>query len=195
LGNHVEDIHRDLVQQCRAGEAKAQHQLYQLYAKAMYNICTRMLNNEMEAQDVLQESFIAAFGNLHQHTGKATFGAWLKRIVINNCISALNKSKKLNWVAIDEQLEHQLHVEQDDKVDSEWSPGEVHAAIRELPTGCRTVFTLYSLEGYDHEEIAGILKVSVSTSKSQYSRAKQLLRISLKKKESHENRYRRVHTT
>jgi len=174
-------IHAHLVKQCQEGDRKAQHELYQLYSRAMFNICTRMMSNHAEAQDCLQEAFIDAFRHISRFDESATFGAWLKRITINKCISALRKRKRLNWVNLDQADASAVSVEF-----SEVDPGEadgkaarIQAAIKQLPTGCRAVFTLYALEGYQHKEIAEILEISESTSKSQYNRARKLLRASL----------------
>lgn len=139
----------------------------------MFNICTRMLGDHAAAEDALQEAFINAFNKLHTFEGKASFGAWLKRIVINKCLSKLNK-RQLFTTEI-EEIEHQLPEEQTEKPPV-LSPHLVHRAIKTLPQGCRMVFTLYQLEGYDHQEISEILNISVSTSKSQYHRAKKLIK-------------------
>lgn len=175
------DIHQALVEKSRQGDRKSQAALYKAYAKAMYNLCTRMLNDDALAQDVLQESFIDAFQKINSFRGDATFGAWLKRIVINNCISALKKRQRLRETNLDESSESVLA----DGMESETETGDLPApeiiqqAIKELPTGCRTVFTLYCMEGYSHKEIASIMQVSVGTSKSQYNRARMLLREAL----------------
>ncbi len=165
-------IHSELIEACKRGERKAQFKLYQLYARAMFNICTRMLGDSAAAEDALQEAFVNAFNKLHTFQAKASFGAWLKRIVINKCLSMMNK-KKLFMEPIEsmtEQVEASvIHS------DLSLSPQKIHRAIKELPKGCRVIFSLYQLEGYDHQEISEILEVSVSTSKSQYHRAKKLL--------------------
>ncbi len=142
------------------------------------------MNTTSDAEDVLQESFISAFRNLHKYEEKSSFGAWLKRIVVNKCITLLNKQKQLDFVALNGIPSEAEEEPEEGSI----SPEMVHHAIKALPTGCRTIFTLYSLEGYSHQEIASILNVSVSTSKSQHNRAKKLLRVSLLKKKHHEIR-------
>ena len=151
----------------------------------MYNICTRMMGLEAEAQDVLQDAFVRAFTNLNAFKGDATFGAWLKRIVINTCVTALNKRNKNPWLSIDEHA-HTMLAEPDEEAETSISPALIHHAIKQLPDGCRAVFTLYALEGYDHVEIAQVLGISASTSKSQYHRARTLLRARLEKNTDHE---------
>lgn len=170
------NLHADLIEACKQGDRMAQSRLYQLYSRAMYNICTRMLGDPDAAEDALQEAFVNAFRKLHLFEGRSSFGAWLKRIVINKCLSMLNK-KQLFTEPIDERV-----MQEPDLVSGGYDapfdlqPEQVHGAIKDLPEGCRVVFTLYQLEGYDHQEIAQILDVSVSTSKSQFHRAKKLLR-------------------
>lgn len=140
----------------------------------MYNVCTRMLGDTDLAADALQEAFISAFRKLDSFEGRASFGAWLKRIVVNRCLSHLNKQPL--W---EESLEADMH----EQLVADPLPGpageinsqRIHAAIKSLPKGCRIIFSLYQLEGYDHQEISEILNITVSTSKSQYHRAKKLL--------------------
>lgn len=165
-------IHADLIEACKRGERKAQYKLYQLYSRAMFNICTRMLGDQQLAEDALQEAFVSAFRKLHTFEGKASFGAWLKRIVINKCLSMLDKKKIFTEPV--EKAEEKI-VQEPGPVAPSLKPELIHQAIKELPKGCRVVFTLYQLEGYDHQEISQIMDISVSTSKSQYHRAKKLL--------------------
>ncbi len=174
------NLHADLIEASKRGDRLAQARLYQLYNRAMYNICMRMLGDQAAAEDALQEAFVNAFRKLHLFEGRSSFGAWLKRIVINKCLSQLNK-KQLYTEPIDERLMEHPDDHDHDGVELELVPEQIHDAIQSLPEGCRVVFTLYQLEGYDHQEIAQILGVSVSTSKSQYHRAKKLLRTRLSK--------------
>jgi len=140
----------------------------------MYNVGYRITGNGEDAEDVLQEAFISAFKNLDRYRGDATFGAWLKRIVVNKSINALKKRR------------HELlHGDEGWDVSEEEPAGDykegltvdrVKKAIEELPDGYRSVLSLYLLEGYDHQEIAEILGITESTSKSQLNRAKGKLR-------------------
>ncbi len=167
------DIHRDLVKDCKKGVRKAQFELYQLYSKAMFNICLRMLKNEADAEDLLQNSFIDVFTKLDTFRFQSTIGAWIKRIVVNNCINFLKK-RRLYFEEIDDRLGDR----EDTQVEEEptLSVQAIKDAIFQLPDGYRVVFSLYQMEGYDHKEIAEILNVSEQTSKSQYSRARKKLR-------------------
>lgn len=162
-----------LISACRKGDTKAQFRLYQLYAKPMLNSCYRIMNHREEAEDVLQEAFLKAFMNLPRFRGDSSFGTWLKRIVINQAINAMKK-KKMFFLQL-EEVEDPI----DDSANMSEFPENIqqaYDAIHRLPTGYRTVFSLYALEGYDHEEIGEILGISSSTSVSQYSRAKRKLR-------------------
>ena len=167
------DIHRDLVEDCKKGRRQAQFELYQLYSKAMFNICLRMLKNEADAEDLLQNSFIDVFTKLDTFRFQSTIGAWIKRIVVNNCINFLKK-RRLYFEEIDDRIGDR----EDTQVEEEptLSVQAIKDAIFQLPDGYRVVFSLYQMEGYDHKEIAEILNVSEQTSKSQYSRARKKLR-------------------
>jgi RNA polymerase sigma-70 factor (ECF subfamily) len=170
-----------LVERCKAGDRKAQFELYQQYAKAMYNICLRITNHEEEAQDVLQEAFVLVFHKLGEFRGDSTIGAWLKRIVVNTAINAVRK-RKMQLTPIENmkpQADDTEMVRQDEE-NTFFQVEEVKKAIRKLPDGFRVVISLYLLEGYEHGEIAEILGISESTSKSQYNRAKAKLREILK---------------
>ena len=154
------------------GDRAAQYALYNMYSKAMYNISVRLTGNKHDAEDILQEAFITAFNKLDQLKDAKQFGGWLKRIVINHSLRAV-KSRE-NW---SELGDHDTIVEEDNS--GQWSdiPMDViNTAITGLPTGGRQVFVLHLMEGLKHKDIADMLGISESTSKSQYIRAKQLLR-------------------
>ncbi|MEL6672684.1 MAG: RNA polymerase sigma factor [Bacteroidota bacterium] len=167
-----------MVEACKAGDRLAQSRLYKLYSRAMFNICTRILGDHAAAEDALQEAFVSAFRKIHSFEGRASFGAWLKRIVVNKCLSQVNR-QKLFFEPLDERLVEDKVDEPIGTVDLALTPQRIQEAIKSLPEGCRVIFTLYQMEGYDHQEIAQILDVSVSTSKSQYHRAKKLLQARL----------------
>jgi RNA polymerase sigma factor (sigma-70 family) len=180
LAQVYQDIHREIIELSKIGNQKAQYQLYRLYSKAMFNICHRMLNNREEAEDLLQDSFSDAFMKLGSFRYESSFGAWLKRIVINKCINWIQK-KKIKLV-FPEGLEEPVQ-KTETEVDYENINMEVmkiHQAIGQLPDGYRIIFSLYALEGYDHTEISEITGISESTSKSQYNRAKERIKEILK---------------
>lgn len=161
------------------GDRAAQFDLYKLYAKSMYNIALRILNYEEEAEDVLQEAFLDAFTRIADFRQESTFGLWLKQIVINKSINYLRK-RKMDFVSVEEVME--LAEESNETDDAEFNIEHIKKAIALLPDGYRVVLSLYLLEGYDHEEIAHILKISENTSRTQYMRAKNKLKDILKKK-------------
>ncbi len=161
----------DLVQKCREGDSRSFKQLYDHYASGMYNTSLRIVNNTVEAEDILQESFIDAFRNLHSFESRSSFGAWLKQIVINKSINLLKK-KKIMLVEADADAPVN---EPPDETYTDWKVQQVKDAIKKLPDGYRTTLTLYLLEGYDHEEIAQIMGVAESTTRTQYIRAKKKL--------------------
>jgi RNA polymerase sigma factor (sigma-70 family) len=166
------DKNVELVNECRTGSRKAQFELYKLYANAMYNVALRIVNDDAEAEDVLQEAFLDAFNRIKDFRQETTFGLWLKQIVINRSINYLRK-RKAEFVNIEE-----VEVADEPSYDESETVLKVEAikaAMNELPDGYRVVLTLYLFEGYNHEEIAHILKITENTSRSQYMRAKRKL--------------------
>ncbi|MCK5462631.1 MAG: sigma-70 family RNA polymerase sigma factor [Bacteroidales bacterium] len=186
-----QDIHREIIELSKTGNPKAQFQLYKLYSKAMFNICVRMLNSIEEAEDLLQESFTDAFMKLNSFRYESSFGAWLKRIVINKCINAINK-KKIDLVFPDQPVEQDTRDEEVDYSGIDMDVQRIHLAVGKLPDGYRVIFSLYALEGYDHGEISQIMNISESTSKSQYLRAKQKIKELLKNNDD-ERQVRIIH--
>ena len=172
------NINGQLLERSRKGEVKAQFMLYKQYSRAMYNIAIRFLNNKMDAEDILQESFVSAFEKLGELTSDNAFGSWLKRIVINNCITHIRR----NRFEFDDINDHGSFADEDEEDDLNIDPAVVHNAIKDLPAGGRTILVLHALEGYKHREIAEMLGISESTSKSQYKRALEILFINLKQK-------------
>ncbi|MDX5418881.1 MAG: sigma-70 family RNA polymerase sigma factor [Hymenobacteraceae bacterium] len=168
-----QDVNAQVVQRCREGDNRAQYELYKLYSKAMFNVSMRITNDYAESEDVLQESFMSAFKNLHSYKAEASFGSWLKRIVINASVNAIRK-RRSELVPLDERITGDIPDEEYSN-DTEWQVEKVRRAIQRLPDGYRVVLSLYLLEGFDHAEIGEILAITESTSKSQYSRARKKL--------------------
>lgn len=174
--NQVVEIHAEVIERARRGERDAFSRLYKLYSAAMFNIALRITNDRMVAEDVLQEAFFEAFTSLKSFRQESTFGAWLKRIVIFRSIDVNRKNGV--WEFVDEVPDMQAEEENlfgDKEEETRQQIERVRRAMELLPHGSRTVLSLYLFEGYDHEEISEILKISVSTSKTQYMRAKQKL--------------------
>lgn len=142
----------------------------------MFSVCMRLLNNETDAEDVMQEAFLSAFRKIDTYKGEVSFGAWLKKIVINRSLDYLKK-RKVKFEEINEKsnkfIDHQMETK-------EVNMKVIKDAIQKLPDGYRVVLSLYLIEGYDHEEISEILGISNSNSRTQFLRAKNKLREILK---------------
>lgn len=164
-------IHAPIIEECRKGNSRAQFILYNQYSKAMYNLAYRILNNREDTEDILQDVFVECFRNIDSFRFESTFGAWLKKITINKCINQIKK-KKIDLTLYDTLPSVTYEEENEVLYDTE----KIFKSIETLPDGYRIILTLYLLEGYDHSEISQILGISESTSKSQYSRAKEKLR-------------------
>jgi len=165
----------NLLSACKRQDQKAQLEIYNRYCKAMYNIALRIIGDPDDAEDVMQEAFIKAFANLHRFAQKSTFGAWLKRIVINESISWLRKNTKMQTVPIDERLSGQL------ETDTFEMPNDTDVkmllqAVSELKENYRVAISLLYFEGYDYEEISEIMHLSYGNVRTLVSRAKQKLK-------------------
>jgi RNA polymerase sigma factor (sigma-70 family) len=162
-----------IVEKAKQGNQDARASLYQQFASKMFSICIRMTGNPPDAEDLLQESFLLAFNHLRKLQQQHLFEPWLRSIVVRQCIR--HTKKVTPWQPINEE-----HTAQPDDGSIGWLEGisfeQIHLAISQLPAGCREVFNLYVLEDYSHQQIADSLSISVSTSKSQYHRARQLLK-------------------
>jgi len=181
----ISTIQIHIVEKCKQNDRKAQMQLYNQYCNGMLIVALRFVKDTMEAEDIVQEAFIKAFSKLEQYKAEVTFGAWLKRIVINKCIDAL-KSKRQRSIELEE---HHLNVvdadyENEWLVDDEITIEEVKTAIERLPEKYKFVVMLYLVEGYDHLEISEILNISEVASRTQLSRGKQKLQNELKLKKN-----------
>jgi RNA polymerase sigma-70 factor (ECF subfamily) len=180
LGLSATIFYDDLVARCKRGDVQSYEALYHQYAKPMFNTSLRIVNNISDAEDVLQEAFAAAFQHLDRFDYSSTFGAWIKRIVINHSINVLRR-KKLTLVDITESSSTEWEdSEVLDENNIQLKVEEIRKAIAQLPNGYRTVLSLLLFEGYDYEEIAEILNISESTVRTQYHRARQKLLRTLK---------------
>jgi RNA polymerase sigma factor (sigma-70 family) len=166
------DINSVIVERFKKGDGKAFQELYELYAKAMLNISVRILNNNEEAQEVIQDSFLAVFENNTNYDKKYSFGVWLKRIVINRSLNVLKKRKIVFIPLENEDYAEDTNTQTEEL---EYDVKLIRNCIQELPDGYRTIFSLFLFEKYTHKEIAESLNISEGTSKSQYNRAKKKL--------------------
>lgn len=167
----------DIIEKCKQNNRIAQLQLYNQYCDGMFAVAMRFVKDSMEAEDIVQEAFIKAFTKLHQYKAEVTFGAWLKRIVVNKSIDLL-KSKKQHMLELDE-----VHLKVvDSSYEDEWlvddiiTLEDVKEAINKLPEKYQYVVMLYLIEGYDHQEIAEILNITEVASRTQLSRGKAQLK-------------------
>lgn len=163
-----------LIEACKKGDSKAQLEVYKKYYKAMYNIALRIINDTAEAEDVMQESFLSAFRKIGTFKGEVTYGAWLKKIVVNKSLDVIKTRKALI------SLESVPEVSEDRGGESyldyrDLNIEMVKQAIQALPDGYRVVLSLYLIEGYDHDEISEILGITNATSRTQYHRARKQL--------------------
>lgn len=167
----------DIIEQCKQNDRAAQLKLYNQYCDGMFVVAMRFVKHTMEAEDIVQEAFISAFAKLNQYKAEVTFGAWLKRIVINKSIDCL-KSKKQHLQELEE-----VHLKVvDDNTQNEWLVDDtitldvIKLAIQKLPDKYRYVVMLYLVEGYDHQEISEILNITEVASRTQLSRGKSKLK-------------------
>ena len=167
-----------LIERCRRGDQQAQMQVYKAYYSAMYNVSVRIVKDPYEAEDVMQESFLSAFTRIDSFKGEVTFGAWLKRIVINNSIQHYRKKIKANEVAFEKvsfRVEDQEEVAPDHAL-TNIKAQKVLQTMNMLKDNYRVALTLHLIEGYDYEEICEIMDISYANCRTTISRAKERLR-------------------
>jgi RNA polymerase sigma factor (sigma-70 family) len=158
---------------CLNNEASAQRELYNRYSSKMLAVCYRYAHNREDAEDMLQEGFIKIFLQMHTFENRGAFEGWIRRIIVHTCINILKKNKKFNE-SVDIIHATGLQI-REESVPAIIQAKQVVECIRLLPIGYRTVLNLYAIEGYSHREIAGMLDIEESTSRSQYTRAKAML--------------------
>jgi len=163
----------ELIKRCNKGDRKAQKALFEEYSKKMYPVCMRYARNSEDADDILQEAFVKVFKNLKKFRKESSLYYWIKRIVINTALN-YQRSKLYLYPMVDVQDLHGLA--EKEVTLSNYHLKDLLKLLQSLPDGCRVIFNLYALEGYQHKEIAEMMGISVGTSKSQYARAKMLLR-------------------
>lgn len=177
----------DLVARCREGNQRAQMEIYDRYYKAMYNTALRITGDTAEAEDVMQESFLTAFTKIDSFKGTATFGAWLKRIVVNRSINAFNKKSKFEEVSYNDQLKNEVDDHEGVAMAEEHQNEKVKKildALNTLKDSYRVALTLHLIEGYDYDEICEILDITAANCRTTISRAKESLRKKLISSES-----------
>jgi RNA polymerase sigma-70 factor (ECF subfamily) len=162
-----------LIQDCINGSRKSQKELYTMFASRMFAVCLRYAKNQMDAEDILQEGFVKLFNNLHRFRGEGSFDGWVRRIFVNTAIEHIRRKNLTTTVG--DGLENSILDKHKSALDNLYEK-DLLSTANTLSDGYRTVFNLYAVEGYSHKEIAAQLGITESTSKSQFSRAKALLR-------------------
>ncbi len=170
----------ELIHGCIKNEAQCQEALYALYSPKMLGLCFRYSKNREDAEDMLQEGFVKVFAQLHNFRFEGSFEGWVRRIIVHTCINQLKKNKKFSD-SIEISVAYQIS-DASDNVPSMMQAKQVVDCIRLLPIGYRTVLNLFAIEGYSHREISQLLQIEESTSRSQYTRAKNLLEMILAEK-------------
>ena len=163
----------DLIQACVRKDTIAQHTLFEKYAGILMTICRRYAEDQHEAEDMLQEAFIRIFSHINQFKSAGSFEGWLKRITVNAAIKILQRRKATVMGITNDQ--HEM-ISQDVNVLSDLNAEDLLKLISQLPAGYRMIFNLYVIEGYSHDEIAGMLKIKTATSRSQLSKARAILK-------------------
>jgi RNA polymerase sigma factor (sigma-70 family) len=173
-----QNVHQDLIDGCRKNDQKSQFKIYKLYYKAMYNTSLRIVNDPMEAEDIMQESFLSAFEKIGCYSGTVSFGAWLKKIVQNRSLDFIRKESRIIYEDIESlpasevvYIENQCEAEEHDP-----RINILMNIIQLLPEKYRNIISLYLFEGYDQEEISEILSITGNTARSQFTRAKHMIR-------------------
>lgn len=163
-----------LIAACNNGDARAQKILFEKFGPKLYAVCMRYSNSPEAAQDMLQDGFVKIFEKLVSYKGEGSFEGWMRRVIVNTCLDELRRNKKhQNNVDIDD---FSYSLTNNDSVLDKIAADDLLKILNCLPLGYKTVFNLYVIEGYSHKEIAEELEITVSTSKSQFSRAKAILR-------------------
>lgn len=160
-----------LVEKCQRFDANAQKAIYNRYAAVMLGICRRYIKDDMEAENILSEGFYKAFTKIKQYKFEGSFEGWLKRIMVNESLMYLRKQNNFNVSLEQSNLQISAHNQTDDNINS----NSILELLHYLPTGYRTIFNLYAIEGYKHKEIAEQLGISINTSKSQLIKARKRL--------------------
>lgn len=163
-----------LIIECTAGNRNAQRLLYERYAASMFGVCRRYIKNDADAEEVLVSGFYRVFCYLTEFKGNGSFEGWIRRIIVNEALTLIRKQntqKNFTW----DELDTSYQGIASEKTDSKIIEGDVLQLLNHLPSGYRTIFNLYAIEGYSHEEIAEMLQISINTSKSQLLKARRML--------------------
>jgi RNA polymerase sigma-70 factor (ECF subfamily) len=168
----MENPNEELIQGCIKQDRRSQELLYNTYSKKMYQVCLSYTKNRDEAKDVLQDGFIKVFKSINTFKGEVDLERWIRRIIVNTSIDYYRKNlKELKSIDISEIS----NLPSEYNMLESMGANDLLGLVRKLPDGARIIFNLYAVEGYTHKEIAEMINISEGTSKSQFSRGKQLL--------------------
>lgn len=173
---------KDLILRCKKQDRKAQEQLYRLYAAKLFGLCLKYSDNKQQAEDNLQDGFVTIFEKISQYKDAGSFEGWMKRIIINTALQKHRQQKVYGITNEDHLKEEEVEVETD-----ELSVDFLLECVQALPDRYRQVFNLYAMDGYSHKEIAGMLKISEGTSKSNLARARMALKDRIEKNQNIQN--------
>lgn len=163
-----------LIVDCVNGNARAQKMLYEKFGPKLFAVCHRYASSYEESQDILQDGFVKIFEKLSTYKGEGSFEGWMRRIIVNTALDTIRKNQKLKF-NIDVDIVSN-HLATDQSILGELAAQDLLKILQKIPMGYRTIFNLYVIEGFSHKEIAEQLDITISTSKSQFSRARALLR-------------------
>lgn len=167
-----------LIEGCKQGKRLAQKELYETYSRKMMGVCLRYVGDRETARDLLQDGFVKVFTCIDSYSGIGSFEGWMRKIFVNCALEYLRKADVLRESTdLDNTAEL---VQTDGSAVSNMSAAELMKLVEELPAGFRTVFNLFAIEGYSHKEISEMMNITESTSRSQFTRAKQLLQRRIK---------------
>lgn len=170
LFNKTYDTETDLIQGCIKRKKRAQELLYKQFAPKMFSICMRYIKSQENAEECLSNGFINVFNKIDTKREESSLEGWIRKIIVNECLQFIRKQKS-DYLYLDDLSKEPFHDDLPIDIDTD----NIFEAIRQLPSGYRTIFNLYAIENYKHIEIAEQLNISVGTSKSQYSKAKKML--------------------
>lgn len=173
---------KDIIMQAMANNRQAQQKIYTKYSPKMLSVCRQYTKDVQQAEDVMITAFMKVFTNLKSFEHKGSFEGWIRRIMVNECISFIRSRKKVSF------LEDEFYTEDTfNNIDSHFSVDDIQSLIDNLPEGYKMVFNLYAIEGYKHQEIGKMLGISEGTSKSQLSHARKMLQEQINKLKNYQN--------
>jgi RNA polymerase sigma-70 factor (ECF subfamily) len=179
---HLHQEEKELINQAIENNRHAQHRIYQLFSSKMLSVCRQYIKDIQQAEDLMISAFFKVFLNLKNFEHKGSFEGWIRRIMINECISYIRVQKKVTFIEDEEYFEERFN-----NIESQFSVDDIQSLIDSLPEGYKMVFNLYAIEGFKHQEIAQLLGISEGTSKSQLSHARKVLQQNINKLKNYEN--------